>query len=574
MSGKRGVAKAEVLAATLILAVVTLLVRDLVQAEDLVLPRISDDRYKVRGVGTASATEDHRRLEPLTQNGLEQMLQWQLGKSAHDGGGADVTNATSAQIAFSNPLSGNEILLIWDEFISNDPGNVTIFVNGIQTASAPALVGLALPGTNFFTLTNVETGLVNFRLEGGETFTEVEMLVLDEQPFQDVTNFICVEGGIEPATNTCELVLTWDHAGPPVESFGIFVNGGFQLQVPGDFRRFTFTNAPAGAYAIGLQGLLTDSNGTYRSNQVASVCNITCDPVGCRPAYNPSVLQTDYTTNVGENRASMRWQNGIIPYPQGITPFFDGAALAPVDGALEELPFAPIPPGEHTFGVQGNCNLGDTSTITEVSLNLLEESPHPNPITGSVDCVFTPVGPVLAGTWTNSDPSTDIDVYVRQAAGLVRVTTLTGSATSVEIVGPLTADDTLVLQFFKEIDGGKYGSPFLECGDSIGIFDAKYIQGVCDGLPSGVGNPTLSSVIFSVQSLFQGGEAPPCQVACDSNGDQTFNLSDGIYSLGHLFQGGPAPLLWIDSDQDGSRDPTCTSAQAEDDCETGHNFCE
>ena len=570
MSGKRRGAGSEVLIATLILAAGTLLAKDLVLAEDLVRPRISDGRYKVLGAEPAGAAEDRRVLEPPTQSDLERMLQWQVAKSVREGGGADVANASSVQTAFSNPLSGNEILLIWNEFQTNEPGDVTIFVNGNEAASAPALAGLSLPGTNFFTLTNVQAGLVNFRLEGGGTAAEVEMIVLDQQPFQDVTNFTCVEGGYAPPSNTCEFVLSWNHEGPPVSSFGIFVNGVLQVQRPGDFRRFTFTGVPAGVYSADVQGLVTDTDGTYRGSLVSTVCNVTCDPVGCRPVYDPSVVQTDYTAGIGDNRTTVRWQNGIIPYPQGITPFFDGTALAGVDGAIEALPLVDVPPGEHTFGIQGNCAAGDMSTITQVSLNVLDETPHPNPITGSLDCVFNPAVPTLAGTWINGDPSTDIDVYVRTVTDLIFVTTIAGSNTEVAIVGPLVPEDTLVLQFFTQVDGGKYGSEFVECGEGD---EMRYVQGVCDGQTSGVGNPTLSSVIFSVQNLFQGGDAPPCRVACDSNGDQVFNLSDAIYSLGHLFQAGPAPLLWIDSDQDGSADPTCTKAQVEDDCETGHDFC-
>jgi hypothetical protein len=519
----------------------------------------------------AEPTENHIVVTSPTQSDPGQQLLRRLAQAANEGGGADVANAAGLQITYSDPLRGNEVFLAWTENVSNEVDGVTIFVNGSQTASAPGLAGVPLPDTNFFAIPNVEAGFVNFRLEGGGTTAEVDLLVLDEQPFEDPTNFTCDEVARETETSTCRFRLSWDHTGPPPSFFWIYLEQSFRAEIPGEARELTFILAPPAVYTADIVAVQFDTDGAYQGSLLTSECTITCDPADCKSAYNLSIFQTDYTADIGDNRGVMQWQNGVIPYPEGITLSVDGTVFADVDGGTEGLFFTPVLAGEHTFGVQGNCAAGDTSAVTEVSLNILDETPHPNPITGTVDCVFDPGGPALTGTWTNADPSTEIDVYVETVTDLIFITTLDGDSTDVGIVGPLTLQDTLVLQFFTEVDGGKYGSPFVRCGQSTDI--RRYIQGVCDGRPSAVGNPSLSSVIFTVQTLFQGGAAPPCRVACDSNGDQIFNISDAVYSLDHLFRGGPAPLLWIDSDQNGSADPTCTKAQIDDDCVTEHAFC-
>jgi len=50
----------------------------------------------------------------------------------------------------------------------------------------------------------------------------------------------------------------------------------------------------------------------------------------------------------------------------------------------------------------------------------------------------------------------------------------------------------------------------------------------------------ISDPTYTLQWLFIGGDAPPCEAAADSNGDGDINISDPTYTLQWLFLGGPA----------------------------------
>jgi hypothetical protein len=51
----------------------------------------------------------------------------------------------------------------------------------------------------------------------------------------------------------------------------------------------------------------------------------------------------------------------------------------------------------------------------------------------------------------------------------------------------------------------------------------------------------LSDAIFTLSSLFLGGEQASCSDAADSNDDGDLDISDPLYTLGRLFQGGSEP---------------------------------
>jgi len=53
----------------------------------------------------------------------------------------------------------------------------------------------------------------------------------------------------------------------------------------------------------------------------------------------------------------------------------------------------------------------------------------------------------------------------------------------------------------------------------------------------------IADIIFLVNYLFVGGEAPVPMVAADTNHDFAVDLSDGLYLLNFLFQGGPQPPM-------------------------------
>ena len=54
------------------------------------------------------------------------------------------------------------------------------------------------------------------------------------------------------------------------------------------------------------------------------------------------------------------------------------------------------------------------------------------------------------------------------------------------------------------------------------------------------GNVDISDPTTTLQYLFLGGDAPPCEASADSNGDGNINISDPTYTLQYLFLGGPA----------------------------------
>jgi hypothetical protein len=55
------------------------------------------------------------------------------------------------------------------------------------------------------------------------------------------------------------------------------------------------------------------------------------------------------------------------------------------------------------------------------------------------------------------------------------------------------------------------------------------------------GEANLTDVIFLLEYLFRGGDAPTCLEAAEVNEDGKLNLTDGVYLLLWLFRGGPEP---------------------------------
>jgi hypothetical protein len=78
-------------------------------------------------------------------------------------------------------------------------------------------------------------------------------------------------------------------------------------------------------------------------------------------------------------------------------------------------------------------------------------------------------------------------------------------------------------------------------GNSNGIPDecegTLFVRGDSDA----DGMVGLSDAVVTLSSLFQGGEAVPCDDALDANDDGRIDLTDALAVLLHLFQGGPSP---------------------------------
>ena len=79
--------------------------------------------------------------------------------------------------------------------------------------------------------------------------------------------------------------------------------------------------------------------------------------------------------------------------------------------------------------------------------------------------------------------------------------------------------------------------------------------------------PQLSNAVFLLRALFQGGEAPTCQEACDMNDDSLLNVADAVYLLRYLFSGAAAPPGYVNNE------PACNDIEEGMDCETANTSC-
>ena len=55
------------------------------------------------------------------------------------------------------------------------------------------------------------------------------------------------------------------------------------------------------------------------------------------------------------------------------------------------------------------------------------------------------------------------------------------------------------------------------------------------------GTVDLTDAVFTLRSLFQGGEAPSCADASDADDSGALDLTDAVYTLQFLFLGGAVP---------------------------------
>lgn len=498
-----------------------------------------------------------------------------LLKRGGDGKGADVAGLDVLQTNFADPTNGNVVLLVWNESSSNAPDGVMVVVDGLLLGSLPEPPGATFPRDNFVFITNLSSGTHNFLVAGGGTQSgPIDQLVLDAQPFGDVTNLICKEGGRDPATGDCEIVCTWTIPNPAPDVYAILLDGAFQGTVQG-FRELLVLSAPPGHHCLVVIGFLTTAEGRYRGEFIEACLDTVCADLPCNPPGSLTLCQVAYGPGNQDNAVSAAWTNGESPYAIGVNGFVDGNPVGQVPGDSETATFGLLAPGQHTIGIQGDCGaLNGQSTTTEAKITLLTQTPHTQPTTGDIICTFDPAGPSTTAMWTNASPSVFIDVYVFRDPNLLFVGNIAGDSTDVN-VAPTEPGDVIALQFFTSQNGMCYGSDILGCTFPPPPGNA-YIQAVCNGVG---GTPQITSAIFVFNFLFLGGGPPPCKKACDANGDGSLNISDGIAILNYLFLGGRAPTLWVDSNSDGNPDPTCSTGlpapldPAELPCESANPAC-
>jgi hypothetical protein len=525
--------------------------------------------------GELLAEKGSLRLRSAPRAERERSMHWLTTalSSRGDGGGGDVAELRALQTAYSDPVDGNIVLLLWTENTSNNPdgapGGIDILVNGEVLGALPALPDAELPGTNGIQIGGVPVGTFTFGVRGVGPLMEVTQNVLALQPFPDAADLQCTEGARDPGPPpTCEMVLSWTNPGPVPTVYGVLVNGLLAGEIPGDLQGVTVTDMPPSdpgtPHCANVVGILDLDDGNYRGGFPETCCDIVCTDQPCDPPFNLLLCQIAYDPAEG-NAVQAVWQNGEVPYPAGINVLRDGTQLneEPLAGDTTGVFFGLLAPGEHSFGIQGDCGPpSGASTITEGTFTTLAATPHANPVSGEISCSFNAELGETTATWTHADPSAFIDVYVFADPDLIFVTTIAGESTGVTIQGTTTPDQVLVLQFFAGIDGACYGSELLGC-----VFPGppgnQLIRGVCNGVG---GTPQITSAIFGLGFLFLGTEAPPCREACDVDGNGSVDITDMIFILSFLFSGGPAPPTW-----DGLT-PTCERAPAEQ-CAVANEVC-
>jgi hypothetical protein len=507
-----------------------------------------------------------------------------------EGGGADVFDLAAIQTDYSNPQDGNVVLLTWQESIANAPDSLTLYLDQVEieacTAFAPLPAG-QVPGDNFTFVCNVEAGRRSFLLEANDgAFAEVDITVLEEQPFEDPENFSCEAGAVNLDQNgmpdgTCQILLGWTKLPPFPTTLTVLLGGTPLGNLPGDGlgRYVTLIDAPPGESCFGLLGFLETEEGVYRGSLVETCCTVTCDPLSCFPVTGLDLHQTGYGA-LGEVTAFWFTNGpdvGSGPY-QEVRGFLNGQLLGALPGSPGAAVFNGLAPGSYTFGIQGVCDrtAGDIATNREETLMTFLETPHASPVTrAGIDCEFSEAERTLTATWTNEDPSMFLLAFLAPGGdrnNLAFLGFLPGDTEEIVLAPmaggvPPAATDVVVCQFFTVIDGSCYGSELIGCDDPAG--GNSFVRMVCNAVVPDPENPTptITSALFVFNFLFQNGPVPPCMAACDANEDTQVNLTDGLFILNYQFQNGPAPDAWPNV-----LTPVCEEADAAD-CAESHSFC-
>ncbi len=536
-------------------------------------PRPRNDRYPRRTRDEAPtriiAERDGIVITSLSEKQRRE-ASWviQTRSRAGEGGGASVAGLVLIQTHFLDTACGfpascaepcNAIQALWTESFPN-PGGVDLYIHDTHHGTIP-------DGQGGASLSGLSAGEYTLRIESKDDASSDEktITVLDNQPFADAQNVQCAEGELD-GEGSCQIVATLENPGPTPDYYRVLVNGMATSQAAGEAESFSIPENPPGEYCIALLGFKAatpDSQDVlYRGCLVEteSCCTLVCEGAVCNPPVDFFVCQIAYGASEAENGIFGAWTNGDTY--EGINVLLDGELSGALNGNAGDFALVGgLSPGEHTFGVQGNCGDKDgLSTETEASIELLTETPHPNPVDGAVACVWTEgEGGTTTATWTNADPSLLIDVYLITARGSSYVGVLPGGSETVTL-GPTQPTDMIALQFFASVDGSCYGSNVIVC--SSGSED-RYIPAACDGTDV----LTITSAIRLLNFLFLGGPKPPCLVACDCNGDGKADISDASCILNFLFLGSGPPTGWT------GNTPTCVAVRDGDDCETPNANC-
>ncbi len=495
--------------------------------------------------------------------------------------GAAETVFFTLQTTYSDKdaTNGNTVLLTWQETAAS-PGGVKIFRDGTLVETAPGLAAGQLPGRNSFALTQEPAGLHLYRAEASDgavgegALGNEEQTVITSPPMADAVindrpgaSPACIESSIGGA---CSIDGSWTNGGPLPNFVQVFLDGKFQFEQPGFDFNTTVGVTTSGDHCLEVAGISVNPDGLqgrYRSGSFRTCCSTQCGAPSCPPVEALLVCQIEYGPGDQDCSVAGRWMNGA-DYAAGLRGFLDGEPLGTLPADTELVFLRRLAPRRIALGIQALC--GDPSGASEVrtgEIQLLVESPHKNPVDGRPTFTWSEInGGRTNVAWKNGDPSEFIDVYIAQDQNLLYADTLAGTTTSFEIAGT-SRSDVPVLQFFLRKDGDCYGSELVtaERGAEVG---RRFIPGLCNGAGE---SPDITSAVFGLGYLFTGGEVPPCLEACDSNGDDAFDLSDMVHLLNFLFLGGSPPDGW--QIVGGNGRPACLAAAEGNDCAADHVAC-
>jgi hypothetical protein len=415
------------------------------------------------------------------------------------------------------PAPCNNVTIFWENGAT--PNGVRVVINNIEQGTVP-------PPFNAIGIGGFPPADWTIRVESLDdgSFAEAMITVFDMQPMGDPVNFLCAEGLID-GEGTCELIATLETPAVPPSFYAAFLDGAFLGLAAGDATEVFVRggNAP-GEYCVAFQSVL-EAPGTdnvfYEGCPVESCCTLTCVGEDCNPPIDLLLCQVVYGPGAEDSAVDARWQNGDtydgtdgVPAggagdADGINGYRDGELLGSLPGAAEGALFGLLSPGEHTFGVEGVCAAGSTSTRTEDMITVLTTSPHTDPVLADPICEFA-APDSLTATWSLNEaaPSVFIDVYAFDGVGLFFLGSLFGDTTEVTVTGAMPTD-LIVLQFFEAQDGSCYGSPFIPC-----VTITRPENDICDSvialtLPAAAAGTTMSATDDAVPDCLAGGAGGP-----------------------------------------------------------------
>ena len=484
-----------------------------------------------------------------------------------DGGGADILEFTAMQSSYvgsdcepplgcSDPC--NSVTLVWVEETEN-PGGVEVFRDGVSLGTVPGLD--QVPGVNGVTLRNIPLGEHVFEVEDINlgTAAKATLEVIENAPFSDLTEF-SVDAGVEGTPDGCQIAIDWVNGGVVPDRYVLVNEDGtiaadFLSGLPG----LAINGVAPGDHCLRLAGLSVTESGTYRGCVAEDCLTLDCAQQDCAPPLfrwasqilygkdsSNTVLFALQTRDPDSTRTTLLFEGrGVVAFPPNI-------ALAFIGG---------FPAGTHPLGFRSTCPVRDSQSV-EFEFDVRGRSPYRDPIVGDLSCSFDQDTSTATIDWVPDNPAEYIIAWIgadpRVGNGITGGNYLGGNVRGFDIENAAPGVPVF-LAFVRWIDGGFYASELQEC-----VIEAPppppargMVRGVCDG---NGGEPQISSAIFGLNYLFLGGDAPPCEAACDVNDDGAVNLTDMVRLLVFLFQGGPPPATWIDTNRDGLADPTCEEA--------------